>query len=153
MEVPMRGVRRATGRNVTGLFLGLALLGLGIVPAASAAATFYARGGGGNTKASCAPGDECNLQKAVKEANAAGPGSSVILVPGPEFTPSSPVLLVGIDVGGEPGVPRPTVVAPSEEEAFGILSGANLHDVNVISEDTFTPLAVVEGSVERAFVE
>jgi hypothetical protein len=61
--------------------------------------------------------------------------------------------LVGIDVGGEPGVPRPTVVAPSEEEAFGILSEANLHDVNVISEDSFTPLAVVEGSVERAFVE
>jgi hypothetical protein len=153
MEVRVRGGRRATGRTLTVLFLGLALLGLGLAPAASGAAMFYARGGGGNTKASCAQGDECNLQKAVKEANAAGPGSSVVLVPGPEFTPSSPVLMVGIDVGGEPGAPRPTVVAPSEEEAFGILSGANLHDVNVISEDTFTPLAVVEGSVERAFVE
>src|ERR1700712_4910181 len=116
MEVPMRGVRRATGRNLTVLFLGLALLGLGLAPAASAAATFYARGGGGNTKATCVQGDECNLQKAVKEANAAGPGSSVVLVAGPEFTPSSPVLMVGIDVGGEPGAPRPTVVAPSEEE-------------------------------------
>jgi hypothetical protein len=153
MAVRVRGVRRATGRTLKVLFLGLALLGLGVVPAASAAATFYARGGGGNTKASCAQGDECNLQKAVKEANAVGPGSSVVLVPGPEFTPSSPVLLVGIDVGGEPGAPRPTVVAPAEEEAFGILSEGNLHDVNITSEDGFTPLEVVEGSVERAFVE
>jgi hypothetical protein len=153
MEVRVRGVRRTTGRTLTVLFLGLALLGLGLVPAASAAATFYARGGGGNTKASCAQGDECNLQKAVKEANAAGPGSSVVMVSGPEFTPSSPVLPVGIDVGGEPGAPRPTVVAPAEEEAFGILSDANLHDVNITSEDSYTPLAVVEGSVERAFVE
>jgi hypothetical protein len=135
------------------VFLGLALLGLGLVPAVSGAATFYARGGGGNTKASCAQGDECNLQKAVNEANAAGPGSSVVMVAGPEFTPSSPVLPVGIDVGGEPGAPRPTVVAPAEEEAFGILSDANLHDVNITSEDSYTPLAVVEGSVERAFVE
>lgn len=153
MEVPARGVRRATGRTLTVLFLGLALLGLGLVPAASAAATFYARGGGGNTKASCAQGDECNLQKAVKEANAAGPGSAVVLVAGPAFTPSSPVSIQGIDVGGEPGVPRPTVVAPSEEEAFGILSDANLHDVDVIGESATTPLAVVGGSVERAFVE
>jgi hypothetical protein len=153
MEVRVRGVRRATGRTLTVLFLGLALLGLGLAPAAFGAATFYARGGGGNTKASCAQGDECNLQKAVKEANAAGPGSSVVLVSGPEFTPSSPVLPVGIDVGGEPGAPRPTVVAPAEEEAFGILSDANLHDVNVINEGSNTPLAVVGGTVERAFVE
>jgi hypothetical protein len=153
MEVRVRGVRRATGRTLAVLFLGLALLGLGLAPAAAGAATFYARGGGGNTKASCAQGDECNLQKAVKEANAAGPGSSVVLVAGPEFTPSSPVLPVGIDVGGEPGAPRPTVVAPAEEEAFGILSEASLHDVNIINEGSNTPLAVVEGSVERAFVE
>jgi hypothetical protein len=153
MEVRVRDGRRVTGRTVTVLFLGLALLGLGLVPAASGAATFYARGGGGNTKASCAQGDECNLQKAVKEANAAGPGSSVVLVPGPEFTPSGPVLLVGIDVGGEPDAPRPTVVAPAEEEAFGIRSEANLHDVNVINEGSNTPLAVNEGTVERAFVE
>jgi hypothetical protein len=153
MEVRARGVRRTTGSTLTVLFLGLALLGLGLVPAASAAATFYARGGGGNTKASCAQGDECNLQKAVKEANAAGPGSLVVLVAGPAFTPSSPVLPVGIDVGGEPGAPRPTVVAPAEEEAFGILSDANLHDVNITGESATTPLAVVGGTVERAFVE
>lgn len=153
MEVRARGVRRATGRTLTVLSLGLALLGVGFVPAASAAATFYARGGGGNTKASCAQGDECNLQKAVKEANAAGAGSAVVLVAGPAFTPSSPVLMVGIDVGGEPGVPRPTVVAPSEEEAFGIRSEANLHDVNVVGEGANTPIAVNEGSVERTFVE
>src|SRR5438128_1139559 len=102
MEVRVRDGRRARGRTLPVLFLGLALLGLGLAPGAFGAATFYARGGGGNTKASCALGDECNLQKAVKEANEAGTGSSVVLVPGPEFTPSSPVLLVGIDVGGEP---------------------------------------------------
>ena len=153
MKVRVRGVRRATGKTLAVLFLALALLGLALVPAAFGAATFYARGGGGNTKASCAQGDECNLQKAVNEANAAGPGSSVVLVAGPDFTPSSPVRPVGIDVGGEPGAPRPTVVAPAEEEAFGILSDASLHDVNVINEGSNTPLAVVGGTVERAFVE
>src|SRR3954468_8002104 len=122
MEVRMRDVRRATGRVLTVLVLGSVLLGLAFVPAAFGAATFYARGGGGNTKASCAQGDECNLQKAVKEANAAGPGSSVVMGPGPEFPPSGPVLLVGIDVGGESGAPRPTVVGPAEEEAFGVRS-------------------------------
>jgi hypothetical protein len=61
--------------------------------------------------------------------------------------------MVGIDVGGEPGAPRPTVVAPTEEEAFGIRSDANLHDVNITGEGSNTPLAVNEGSVERAFVE
>jgi hypothetical protein len=153
MEVRVRGERRTRRRTLAVLLLALALLGSALVPAASGAATFYARGGGGNTKASCTAGDECNLQKAVKEANAAGPGSSVVLVPGPEFTPSSPVLMEGIDVGGEPGAPRPTVVAPAEEEAFGIRSGGILHDVNVTGEGSNTPLAVNEGTVERAFVE
>lgn len=135
------------------LLSAVALLTLGLAPGAARATTYYARGGGGNGKASCALGDECNLQKAVNEATAAGAGSAVVLMPGPAFTPSDSIFLAGIDVGGEAGAPRPTVIAPEGEEAFGVGVAADLHDVEVVGESGNAVVAVVGGTVERAFVE
>jgi hypothetical protein len=140
--------------TIRAICLGVALLTLGVMPAtAQAAETFYARGGGGNTKAPCTEGEPCNLQKAVNEAQVAGVGSSVVLMPGPEFTPTSAVFLEGIDVGGEPGAARPTVVAPAGDEAFALRTDATLHDVDVVGGGASAVIAVGGGTVERAFVE
>jgi hypothetical protein len=140
--------------SVRAICLGVTLLILAAVPAvAQAAETFYARGGGGNNQAPCTESEPCNLQKAVNEAQAIGLGSSVVLMPGPEFTPTNPVFLEGIDVGGEPGVPRPTVVAPAGEEAFVVRPDATLHDVDVVGGGGNAVIAVGGGTVERAFVE
>jgi hypothetical protein len=141
--------------SVRSICLGLvALLALGLAPAVARAATYYARGGGGNTKASCAQGDECNLAKAVKEAEIAGPGSNVVLVPGPNFTPGEVVTVEGaIDIGGTPGSARPTIVVPSGEGAVNLRQGAHLHDANLIAGDGNYALAISESSAERVLVE
>jgi hypothetical protein len=119
------GARRALA---AALCLAVALPALGLSPALAAAKTLYARGGGGNTGASCAEGDECNLGKAVELA---GEGDSIVLVPGPDFTPTKPLFIEGrIDIGGEPGKPRPTIVSPPGSFEFLIVD-AHAHDLNL----------------------
>ena len=55
--------------------VAMALLIVGMLPAAAGAAqTLYAQGGGGNTGAPCSEAEPCNLGKAVKGAEEAGPG-------------------------------------------------------------------------------
>jgi hypothetical protein len=141
--------------SIRGACLGaLALLALVLVPAAAGATTYYALGGGGNTKASCAQGDECNLAKAVKEAEKSGSGSAVVLVPGPSFTPGEVVTVDGsIEIGGTPGAPRPTIVGPSGEGALILINGAHLHDVNLTAGGGNYALDISEASAERVFVE
>jgi len=73
MEVRVRGDRRATGRTLLVLFLGLALLGLGLAPVASGAATFYARGGGGNTKPAVRRATNATCRKPSKKRMPPGP--------------------------------------------------------------------------------
>jgi hypothetical protein len=141
--------------SIRGVCLGMVgLLAVGLAPAAAEAATYYARGGGGNTKASCNQGDECNLTKAVKEAEKSGPGSAVVLVSGPNFTPGEVVTVEGaIDIGGTPGAVRPTIVVPSGEGGMALLQDARLHDANLIAGGGNYALDVSASSVERVFVE
>jgi hypothetical protein len=140
--------------SVRGVLLGaVALLTLGVAPATAGAATFYARGGSGG-KTSCAQGDECSVAKAVKEAEKAGAGSNVVLVAGPNFTPSEVVTVNGaIDVGGAPGATRPTIVGPSGEGAVIVSGGAHVHDVNLVAGGGNYTLDIFDASVERVFAE
>jgi hypothetical protein len=138
--------------SVRAACVAMALLIVGMLPAgARAAQTFYARGGGGNTGAPCTEAEPCNLGKAVKGADDAGSGS-VVLLPGPDFTPQTSVIVKGpIDIGGQAGSARPTIFAPSGEGGIAVEDGAHLHDVNVVDDqNSYGALGVQGGaSAER----
>jgi hypothetical protein len=117
------------------LIVAVALMSLAVAPvAARAAGTFYAKGGGGNTGAPCTEAEPCNLAKAVEKAETAGAGSAAVLLPGPTYTPGKTLMIKGaIEVGGEPGQPRPTIQgAPTEGTAI-LSESAVIHDVNLIA--------------------
>jgi hypothetical protein len=89
----------------------------------------------------------------VNKANALGVGSAVVLMPGPNFTPTATVELEGIEVGGEEGQPRPTVIAPSGEAAFVLLSNPSaLHDVNLVGDGGHA-VVYASGTLERIDAE
>jgi hypothetical protein len=133
-----------------GAALAAALTILALAPAAAFAATYYARSHGGSI-ASCALGDECSLPHAV---SLAADGDSVVLEPGPIYTPSAKVLVKhAIEIGGVPGAARPTIQGPEEEGAMELTDGADLHDANLVASEAFETLEVDGASAERIEVE
>jgi hypothetical protein len=124
------------------------------VPAVAGAETLYVRGGGGNAGAPCTEAEPCNLAKGVNKAEEAG-GGAVVLLPGPAFTPTRTVIVAGpIDIGGQAGSARPTILAPSSEGVLIVEDGAHLHDANLVNDQNPSgALGIHGGSAERIMAE
>jgi hypothetical protein len=137
------------GRGPAAAVVVLALL---VLPAGAraAAGTFYARGGGGNAGATCALGDECALPKAVTQANAAGDGSQIVLMPGPDFTPNAELTVEGqIAIAPQPGQRARILGADGVEVALRLKKGAEIHDVDIVAGTGSAALRLWSASGDR----
>jgi hypothetical protein len=123
---------------------------LACTASASAATVRYAKPGAGGPEP-CTSAAPCSLANAILGA---ATGDSVVLLSGfGDYNPGVPInTSQGIDVGGEPGKPAPTVNDPPTGLAF-LSSSATLHDVRLLQSDPGgTGLVMVGGTAERVFV-
>jgi hypothetical protein len=131
--------------------LALLLVLLAPTAARAAAGTFYARGGSGTGGGTCALGDECSLPKAVEEANTAGDGSAIVLMPGPDFTPNKELTVIGkIDIGPQAGSPPATIVGhDGADVALRLREVAKIHDVDLVAGTGSAALRLWDSEAER----
>jgi hypothetical protein len=121
---------------------------LALTPVAARATTYYAVAHGATSGTECPLGAECALPHALSLTK---DGDSVVLEPGPEYTPPSTLVVKhAIDIGGAPGPARPTIRGAEEEAPIQLRNpGSHIHDVDLVAFEAFAALEIDEGSAER----
>jgi hypothetical protein len=138
----MTDITSPTGRKVLGALAatGIALLS----PTAASAATRYADPASADTTGTCAAASPCRIDRAVAVAQA---GETVVVKSGTYTVNYSVVAGAAIDVRGESGKPRPSVIGTGGSATIDMSYGGTLSDLYVSASGNLTYAVSVEGAV------
>lgn len=132
-----------------------AVLGWGLVATASAAARVRYAAPSGTGPQPCLKSHPCDL---VTAATGTGPdgvqdGDQVVVEPGTYTLGSGLNIDRGIDIGGTPGRPLPTLTGSARNLFFLDDGDATAHDLRIITSGPYTAILSFGGTVDRIYAE